>query len=364
MIPGNKRMLIDRRSFIKAAGVPFLAALAPRSLYALERTDAVFASAFRARDGSYGIATVSEHGEIIDRVALPARAHGMATSHATGMTVAFARRPGTFFMAFDPARRGEPTVMHTPENRHFYGHGQFSPDGAILYASENDFDGNRGVIGLYDTRNGFARIGEYDAHGIGTHDMTVSDDGRLIVIANGGIETHPDFGRTKLNIDNMQPSLVLLDAATGQLIQKHAMPAHLRQLSTRHVDLDDDGRIWFACQYEGPRNDLPPLVGHFSKGEDIAFVDLPQETTMRLANYVGAIAVNRREGLVGLTSPNGNAAVTLDAKTGRVVSETTVREAAGVAPAARGIAVSSYDGFFETRRSDVAWDQHIVRLSS
>ena len=363
MISCKKPTLIDRRSFIKAAGIPFLATLAPGSLHALERADAVFASAFRAHDGSYGIATVSERGEIIDRVALPARAHGMATSHATGMTVAFARRPGTFFMAFDPARRREPVVMHTPENRHFYGHGQFSPDGAILYASENDFDGNRGVIGLYDARNGFVRIGEYDAHGIGTHDMTVSDDGRLIVIANGGIETHPDFGRTKLNVDSMQPSLVLLDAASGQLIQKHTMPDQLRQLSTRHVDLGDDGRVWFACQYEGPRNDLPPLVGHFSKGEDLAFVDLPEQTTVRLANYVGAIAVNRRDGLVGLTSPNGNAAVTLDAKTGRVVSETTVREAAGVAPAIKGIAVSSYDGFFEAIRSDVAWDQHIARIS-
>lgn len=102
MISGARRTLIDRRSFIKAAGVSFLTALAPRSLYALERTDAVFASAFRARDGSYGIATVSEGGGIIDRVTLPARAHGMATSRATGMTVAFARRPGTFFMAFDP----------------------------------------------------------------------------------------------------------------------------------------------------------------------------------------------------------------------------------------------------------------------
>lgn len=363
MISGTRRTLIDRRSFIKAAGVSFLTALAPRSLYALERTDAVFASAFRARDGSYGIATVSEGGEIIDRVTLPARAHGMATSRATGMTVAFARRPGTFFMAFDPGGHREPIVMHTPENRHFYGHGQFSPDGSILYASENDFDGNRGVIGLYDARNGFIRIGEYDAHGVGTHDMTVSDDGRTIIIANGGIETHPDFGRTKLNVDRMQPSLVLLDAATGLLIQKHTMPNGLRKLSTRHVDIGDDGRIWFACQYEGPRNDLPPLVGHFSKGEEVTFVDLPEETTVRLANYVGAIAVNRRDQLVGLTSPNGNAAVTLDAKTGRLVSETTVRDAAGVAPALRGIAVSSYQGFFGTRRSDVAWDQHIVRLS-
>ncbi|WP_284777658.1 DUF1513 domain-containing protein [Agrobacterium sp. lyk4-40-TYG-31] len=359
----DKRLLIDRRAFIKAAGLPFLASLAPRSLYALERTDAVFASAFRDRDGAYGVATVSEAGEIIDRMVLPARAHGMATSRATGVTVAFARRPGTFFMAFDPAKRREPIVMHTPENRHFYGHGQFSPDGSILYASENDFDRNRGVIGLYDARDGFTRIGEYDARGIGTHDMTVSDDGRMIIIANGGIETHPDFGRTKLNLDAMQPSLVLLDAATGRLIQKHGLAKDLSQLSTRHVDLGNDGRIWFACQYEGPRNELPPLVGYFSKGDDLRFIELPEETTTRLANYVGAIAVNRRDGIVGITSPNGNSTVMLDEQNGTVVGETTLREAAGVAAAEKGVVTSSYDGQFGAKISPVAWDQHIVRLA-
>ena len=359
----DRRLLIDRRSFIKAAGVPFLASLAPRSLFALERTDAVFASAFRGRDGAYGVATLSEAGEIIDTVTLPARAHGMAFSSKTGLTVAFARRPGTFFVAFDPRSRRPPVVINTPEGRHFYGHGQFSPDGTILYASENDFDANRGVIGLYDARDGFRRLGEYDAHGIGTHDMTVSADGAMIVIANGGIETHPDFGRTKLNIDRMEPSLVLLDCATGSLIQKHSLPDRLKQLSTRHVDLGNDGRIWFACQYEGPRNDLPPLAGYFSKGDDLRFVDLPDETTGRLANYVGAIAVNRKAGIVGLTSPNGNAFVTLDEKNGAVLSETTVREAAGVAASAKGTIASSYDGHFAGKLSNVAWDQHIVRIS-
>jgi hypothetical protein len=140
------------------------------------------------------------------------------------------------------------------------------------------------------------------------------------------------------------------------------MPEKLSQLSTRHVDLGEDGRIWFACQYEGPRNDLPPLAGYFSKGEDITFIDLPEETTEQLANYVGAITVNRRDGIVGLTSPNGNAAVVLDEATGRVLSATTVREAAGVAAAAKGIIVSSYDGHFGDRLTDVAFDQHIVRL--
>ncbi|WP_105428711.1 DUF1513 domain-containing protein [Neorhizobium sp. T6_25] len=353
---------IDRRGFLKAAGITFTAALAPRSLMALERTDAVYASGFRAPDGSFGVATVSERGEIIDRVALPARTHGMAYSTATGRTVAFARRPGTFAMVFDPSRQTEPVMITSPEGRHFYGHGHFSPDGTRLYASENDFDGNRGMIGVYDARDKFRRIAEFDAHGIGTHDMTVSDDGKLLVIANGGIETHPDFGRTKLNVDRMEPSLVLLDATSGALIQRHRLPALLKQLSTRHLDIAENGRIWFACQWEGPRNALPPLAGWFAKGEDLSFVSLPEETTVRLGNYLGAIAVNRREGLVGLTSPVGGAAVTLDAKTGAVVKEEIVREAAGVAPADHGIAVSSYDGRFNERHSQVAWDQHIVRL--
>lgn len=354
---------IDRRAFLKAAGIGFAAALSPRSLYALERADAVYASGFRAPDGSFGIATVSERGEIIDRVALPARAHGMAFSSATGRTVAFARRPGTFAMVFDPSRQAEPIMITAPEGRHFYGHGHFSPDGAVLYASENDFDGNRGMIGLYDGRTGFRRIGEFDAHGIGTHDMTVSDDGALLVIANGGIETHPDFGRTKLNLDRMEPSLVMLDAKSGALIQKHAMPSSLSKLSTRHLDIAENGRIWFACQWEGARNENPPLAGWFSEGEDIALLSLPEETTARLANYVGAIAINRRENIVGLTSPIGGASVMLDARTGLVLAEESVREAAGVAPAAHGIAVSSYDGNFNGTHSDVAWDQHIIRIN-
>ncbi|MNY54692.1 hypothetical protein D3C86_1905880 [compost metagenome] len=52
----------------------------------------------------------------------------------------------------------------------------------------------------------------------------------------------------------------------------------------------------------------------------------------------------------------------LDAKTGIVLKEESVHEAVGVAPAAHGIAVSSYDGNFNGTLSDVAWDQHIIRI--
>ncbi len=351
---------LDRRAFLRMAGTAFVASLGAGPAFALARTDAVFASGYMDRDGRFGIAVLAEDGTVIDRTALPARSHGMAFSPATNHLVAFARRPGTFALVIDRSGRAEPRTIAAAQERHFFGHGCFSPDGRLLYASENDFDANRGVIGLYDARDGYRRIGEYSTYGIGTHDLSVSDDGKFLIAANGGIETHPDFGRTKLNLDHMEPSLALIDAATGALVERHALPEKLRQLSTRHIDLDDRGRIWFACQYEGPRNDLPPLVGHFGKGEDLAFIDLPEETTVGLANYVGAIAVNRREGLVGLTSPNGGRFVVLDAGSGRVVRDEAVADAAGIAAAPHGFAISSYDGRFAGRRADVAWDQHIA----
>ena len=123
---------IDRRGFVKAAGLGFLAGLAPKSLMALERADAVYASGIRAADGSFAVATVTERGEIVDQVKLPARAHGMAFSTASGRTVAFARRPGTYAMIFDPWHKIEPIVISAREDRHFYGHGAFSPDGRLL----------------------------------------------------------------------------------------------------------------------------------------------------------------------------------------------------------------------------------------
>ncbi|WP_438750633.1 DUF1513 domain-containing protein [Pararhizobium sp. O133] len=358
----SKRVLTDRRDFLKMAGAAWVATLAPQAAVALSRTDAIYASAFRSPDGAYGVAMLSEEGAIIDRMPLPARAHGMTYSPVANRAVAFARRPGTFAMIFAPDGSIEPIVITSVEGRHFYGHGCFSADGRLLYATENDFDENRGMIGVYDGTDGFARIGEFPSYGIGPHDMTLGMDGHMLVVANGGIETHPDFGRTKLNLDHMEPSLALIDTRDGRLIERHVMPAKLRQLSTRHVDIDANGRIWFACQYEGARNDLPPLAGSFSKGEDIRFLDLPEETTLALANYVGAIAVNRRHGLIGLTSPKGGAEVTIDAKSGKVLRQTVLAEAAGIASSADDFVASSYDGWFGWTRSEVAWDQHIVRL--
>lgn len=354
--------LLSRRSFVRAAGSAYLAGLTPSQLFALERTDAVFAAAFMDPTGGFGLATVAEDGTIIDRSPLPKRAHGLAFDRNYNRVVAFARRPGTFAAIFDLNGRAAPIVIASPEGRHFYGHGTFSRDGRVLYASENDFDNASGVIGIYDATDGFARIGEYPTYGVGPHDLSISLDGEVLIAANGGIETHPDFGRTKLNLDRMEPSLALIETTTGSLIEKHDLPPDLKQLSTRHIALSGDQEIWFACQYEGAHDDLPPLIGRFRRGEPLDFIYLPEQTARNLANYVGAIAVNRKEGIVAATSPRGGTYVILDAVSGTLVREVQLAGASGVAAGPRGFGISTEGGLFNGRQSPVNWDQHVARI--
>ena len=43
--------------------------------------------------------------------------------------------------------------------------------------------------------------------------MLLMPDGETFVVANGGIETHPDYGRAELNLETMDPSVAFVDRA-------------------------------------------------------------------------------------------------------------------------------------------------------
>jgi hypothetical protein len=143
------------------------------------------------------------------------------------------RRPGSFALAFDIHDRREPVLFTTPANRHFYGHGVFSRDGRLLYATEHDNETRQGLIGVYNATAGFKRIGEMPTYGIGPHEVILLADGKTLAVANGGIETHIETGREKLNLDSMQPSLAFVDSTSGALIAQHKQSSELHKLSIR-----------------------------------------------------------------------------------------------------------------------------------
>ncbi|MCO5063735.1 MAG: DUF1513 domain-containing protein [Rhizobiaceae bacterium] len=364
------RHLIDRRSFMKAAGIGFAAALAPRGLAAAAEADAVFATAYQKRDGSYGAAILTERGELVHSVALPERGHDVAFDPITRRSVIFARQPGTFAIVFDPAGKSAPVTIDSVEGRHFFGHGAFSPDGGLLYATENDFDNAAGMVGIYDARDGFRRLGEFPTYGVGPHELILLGDGRTLAVCNGGIETHPDFGRAKLNVSSMKPSFVFIDRLTGDLLEKHELPPDLHKLSIRHMDVAANGAIWFGCQHEGPESETPLLVGKAERGKSFGLVDMPEKILGGFRNYIGSVAANRDAGTVAVSSPQGNAFAILDAASGKVLSATSLTEVCGLAPDRAGFLVSTGKGEIVAPGGDpvsepeFVWDNHLLRIVS
>ncbi|TIX22316.1 DUF1513 domain-containing protein, partial [Mesorhizobium sp.] len=123
--------LIDRRDFLRAAGVGFAAAMAPSAWAKTIAADAVFATAFVKRDGSFGAAVLSEAGKVLHAIDLPDRGHDVTFDPISKRSVVFARQPGTFAVVFDHSGREEPLTIASIAGRHFFGHGVFSADGAL-----------------------------------------------------------------------------------------------------------------------------------------------------------------------------------------------------------------------------------------
>jgi len=353
--------LIERRTLLKAAGGAFLAGLAPRAAAALADSDAVYATAFFDGYKEYGIALLTETGEIVHRYVLPERGHDSVFDPSGRRLVTFARRPGTFAAVIDTAKNAPPLVFHAPEDRHFYGHGRFSADARLLYATENDFDNARGVIGVYDATDDFRRIGEFFSGGIGPHDMAVLPGGKTMLIANGGLETHPDYGRTVLNVATMKPNLALVDLATSDVLAVHELPQHMHKLSIRHLSMTADGTVWFATQNQGDIHEIMPLAGSVSLDGELRLLDMPDEDLRAMRGYIGSVVANEAAGSVVFTSPQGNVAIEVEQASGTVLARHELADVCGAAAKGRGFFLSSGKGMLDGRKTRLAWDNHIVR---
>ena len=264
---------------------------------------------------------------------LPARGHAFALHPERPEALCFARRPGTFAVAID-LLRGHPLAHFTsPADRHFHGHGVYAARGRLLYASENDFTKGRGVIGVYLADEGYRRAGELPAHGVGPHELALLSDRETLVIANGGIATHPDAPGVKLNLPAMAPSLVYIDRRSGRLLERVRLPHELHRLSMRHLCVARDDRVAVAMQYEGPRRDLVPLVGMHRRGRSLVLFDAPASVLRAMQHYCGSVAFDTSGQVVAASAPRGNAITLWDASQRRYLRSVPVADGSGVAPA-------------------------------
>lgn len=331
--------MMKRRLFLKAVAATMLIPAAGRVLAAATVAATSTELYFSARAGDpehYFLSAFDSAGKLAYDLPLPGRGHGIALRPDALQAVLVARRPGRFLLVFDAAS-GE--VIHTlsslPE-RHFSGHGIYSSDGRWLYTSEIDYDGKRGVIGVRDVADGYRQIDEFGSCGIEPHDLQLCRDGNVLVVANGGILTHPDLGRAKLNLETMTSSLIYLDAGNGRVLSEHRLPAVMRQLSLRHLAVPAPDVVYVAMQYQGSPEDRPSLVAmHRADEEEIRLLRAPPAVLDQMRNYCGSVCADVSGRWVAVSSPQGNVVTFWSAQSGEYAGEARVIDGCGIAAGAR-----------------------------
>lgn len=241
---------LSRRQWLVAA-----AAMGVAPAWAAPRATRLIAAWQTSDEHRIGVIAVEGARWSVQRsLAVPTRAHGLMVE-AGGSVLAAARRPGDWLLRWHPGS-GQTQWHWIEDDRRFNGHAVASPGGEVLWTTETDLDNAQGRVALRDVKT-LDKRDEWATHGMDPHELIVLPQrvgdipaGSLLV-ANGGIPTLPETGRSKRELDRMDASLVALDPRDGARLGQWRLDDPW--LSVRHLAWDPvSRRVGIALQAEHP----------------------------------------------------------------------------------------------------------------
>ncbi len=268
--------------------------------------DITYVAAAKGSTGLFSVKHFNLQGEILQSFDLPKRGHSFAINEQ-GYLLTICRRPGSYFLIVDPSLpNSESRLINAPKNRRYYGHATFNTDGNLAYLTENDLDSGQGVIGVYDVKKQFKRVGEFPSYGIGPHDILFDKQRGCLVVANGGIKTHPNSGRKKLNVSSMRSSLTFISPSDGSLIDTFSLDEESRFNSIRHIAIDAKSNVFISLQNQKINSQQTLLAMYRHDEKRLLTCKIPSEIEPNLNRYLGDICLDKSQRLFATTSPRGN----------------------------------------------------------
>lgn len=208
----------------------------------------------------------------------------------------------------------------SPKGREFYGHGAFSPDGALLYSTETLVDEDyRGLVVVRDGRS-LKELGEFPTFGESPHDCVLRDEGKTLVITNGGGQDRGGSGG----------SVSYVDVATEKLIEKVEIesPAlnagHLAISAAGDLAVVSAARDWMPKETLGGASFRP-------RGGAMRTMTEPAATTQRMIGESLSLAIHEATGTIGITNPRGSLVTFWNLRRGEFLGELALAEPRGIA---------------------------------
>lgn len=300
-----------RRCLWAAAG----AALWP-SAWAATQSAATLVAAWEA-DNEYRVGLIGVHSNawaISKSVTVPTRPHALLAEPG-GAVLAVARRPGDWLVRWHPGTLQQQWHWIAGDRR-FNGHAIASADGAHIWTTETDLDTAQGRLGLRDARS-LEKTDEWATHGMDPHELLALPE-RLgdfpagtLMVANGGIPTLPETGRSKRHLERMDASLVALNPKSGERLGQWRLADPF--LSIRHLAWDARiKRLGIALQAEHRIEEERWRAPVLAVWDGMRLKTAPAEQS-DLRGYGGAVAASPGGGfLVGC--PRANALAVFDAR--------------------------------------------------
>ena len=328
-----------------------------------------YLSTLKNASGDFFLKGFSSNGTVVFSIPLPARGHAVVAHPSKPKAVVFARRPGNYAMVLNCCDGSILQRLEAPLGSHFYGHGTFLDSGKTLCTTENNYSTGRGRIGFWDAERGYQRLYDIDSGGVGPHQLLSLKDQKTLVVANGGIRTHPKHGRKKLNLDIMRSNLTYL-TPEGDFLGKLEIEEKFHHLSIRHLDINDNDQVIFAMQWEGKQDYYGPLVGMHIIGGVCRYIEAPEPEQIKMKAYTGSICYNSNGDRFAISSPRGGR-VQIFSGTGDFLRGWSNIDVSGLAPLKEGFMITTGNGRIAKlsvmeemviSQSTLHWDNHLLRL--